>query len=70
LEPWLHDAGQWYWYKVDSLTKSTESIIRKYILKSELEVQDIDNMDDWILAELKYKMRDPNITDTEYGKLY
>ena len=49
-----HDAGQWYWYnskKVkDSLfTKNTSSIILS-------EVQDIDTMSDWNLAEIKYEL--------------
>ena len=53
-----HDAGQWYWYnpqKVQStlFTENTSSIIL-----DEMEVQDIDTLSDWQLAELKYKLID------------
>lgn len=58
LEPLYHDAGQFYFYKTKAfLTK--ESLLCKHtipIVLDELEVQDIDTMEDWHLAELKYKM--------------
>ena len=51
-----HDAGQWYWMnmnqiKDDIFTPNTGSIIL-----TEKEVQDIDNLTDWTLAEMKYKL--------------
>ena len=53
----FHDAGQFYWFKTNNLFESkkiwTENT--RVIKFSELEVQDIDNVDDWDLAELKYK---------------
>lgn len=53
----FHDAGQFYWFKTNKLLESkriwTENT--RVIKFSELEVQDIDNVDDWDLAELKYK---------------
>ena len=57
LEEAFHDAGQFYWLKVDSLMKekivfSDQSI---GIEVSCLNVQDIDNENDWKLAEIKYK---------------
>lgn len=56
LEEIYHDAGQWYWFKVDVL--SAEKIIftdnTSSVFLSPLEVQDIDNMNDWNIAELKY----------------
>ena len=55
LEPYYHDAGQFYFWRVD---KFAEGAIPKTIplLLDEMEVQDIDNLADWHLAKLKYKM--------------
>lgn len=49
-----HDAGQWYW--IDMTKNSNEIISDKSgaIILSESEVQDIDNISDWNIAELKY----------------
>lgn len=53
----FHDAAQFYfgwtnsWSKKKKLFAKTSKVIE---LKS-LETQDIDNLDDWILAETKYK---------------
>ena len=57
LEPFYHDSGQFYFHKVKSffdIDNKNKTVI-PYVL-SELEVQDIDNLDDWQLAEIKYKM--------------
>lgn len=56
LKPVYHDAGQWYWYNTDKIgltlfTENTSSIIL-----DEEEVQDIDNITDWKLAEIKYRL--------------
>ena len=55
LEPLYHDAGQFYFWKVE---KFSEGIIENTVplVLTELEVQDIDNMEDWELAELKYRI--------------
>lgn len=52
-----YDAGQWYWFNVDVLTRdeglmgpNTGSIV----LPAE-RVQDIDTEEDWIIAELKHE---------------
>jgi len=50
-----HDCGQWYWYSSRSLRSETFNNIKPIILDG-LSVQDIDNEEDWKLAELKYKM--------------
>lgn len=56
LEPMYHDVGQFYWINVARFMKSktifNDSVIPYEI--SELEVQDIDNLVDWQLAELKF----------------
>lgn len=57
LESTYHDAGQYYWMKVDVLKGN--SIVTNNsggVECSELEVQDIDNEVDWKLAELKYEL--------------
>jgi N-acylneuraminate cytidylyltransferase len=50
-----HDSGQWYWYSSRSLKSGTFNNSKPIILDS-LSVQDIDNEEDWTLAELKYKI--------------
>lgn len=51
-----HDAGQWYWFHPDKVSDSLYSELTKVVIISEEEVQDIDNLTDWTLAELKYKL--------------
>ena len=57
LEVWYHDAGQWYWYDRKVLGKNIVSSKKKVLKLSNFKVQDIDNLVDWKLAELKYKLR-------------
>lgn len=58
IERSYHDAGQFYWGRVDALL-SERSLVPKntsYIELDEVNVQDIDNETDWKLAELKYNL--------------
>lgn len=58
LQPLYHDCGQWYWFQVDTFLQ-TKKIFQpgaKAVVTNELEVQDIDNITDWKLAELKYRL--------------
>ena len=58
LDILYHDAGQFYFGKSDKFLKKKCLVDRMtygYEI-SELEVQDIDNLDDWQIAELKYKL--------------
>lgn len=55
LEPMYHDSGSFYWYKKTFFCEERD-FVRYAVELSDLEVQDIDNMDDWKLAELKYKV--------------
>lgn len=57
LEPIYHDAGQWYWYKPSEITDSLFTDNTASIILSEIDVQDIDNLTDWKLAEMKYELR-------------
>jgi len=57
IEKSYHDAGQFYLFRVPGFLKN-QKLMTGNILPfelSELEVQDIDNMVDWELAELKYR---------------
>jgi N-acylneuraminate cytidylyltransferase len=66
LEFWYHDCGQFYIGCVKDLflngMSSGDTI--PYILP-ELEVQDIDTEEDWILAEMKYKILNRMEMDTK-----
>lgn len=57
LEPYYHDCGQFYCCKTDLFLqyKTTDLPHMMPMIMSELEVQDIDNPDDWEIAELKYQ---------------
>ena len=54
----FHDAGQFYWLRVNSFLKDKKLFTENsgVIELSELEAQDIDSETDWQLAELKYKL--------------
>ena len=58
LVPKFFDVGMFYMIKTDVLLKDKSLIPEKTmaIIMDEREVQDIDTMDDWIMAELKYKL--------------
>ncbi len=62
LQPMFHDAGQFYFYKVSSYIENKGVKDGIYpILCPEHEVQDIDNEEDWKMAELKVRfMREQN----------
>lgn len=59
LEPAYHDAGQFYWCRVNALMENKSLIPEKTagIVVPASQVQDIDNEEDWKLAEMKYKYR-------------
>lgn len=55
LEPWYHDAGQWYWYNTTALIIEGNINKMRVVKLLNLRVQDIDNLDDWQQAEVKYQ---------------
>lgn len=58
LEPVYHDCGQFYICDAASFMKKRVLVSDKtmpFIIPEE-EVQDIDNMSDWLIAEAKYKV--------------
>lgn len=58
LEAIYHDCGQFYFYDTETFIKVkgqfTDGIIPMII--PETQVQDIDTIDDWKIAELKYRL--------------
>ncbi|MBX9830425.1 pseudaminic acid cytidylyltransferase [Candidatus Babeliales bacterium] len=58
LEPVYHDCGQFYFMKSQSLLEQKQLFAKNTmaIKLSELEVQDIDSLEDWKIAELKYRV--------------
>lgn len=59
LETYYHDAGQFYYFNIQKVFKANQLITDNSasIILNELEVQDIDNLTDWKIAELKYKLQ-------------
>lgn len=58
LEPIYHDCGQFYMCVSDTFVKHHSLILphtRPYVMPEE-EVQDIDTMSDWVIAEMKYRV--------------
>lgn len=58
LEPMFHDAGQFYFFDVNSFIRLGSLLCGRlsFVELSEMQVQDIDNEIDWELAELKYRI--------------
>lgn len=58
LEPVYHDCGQFYFCRTDAFLKY-HAVVTPDTAPFEMpeeEVQDIDNLSDWEIAELKYKL--------------
>jgi len=58
FEPLYHDAGQFYFGKCDVIVREKRLFCENStpIVLPESEVQDIDTEEDWIIAEMKYKI--------------
>ena len=58
LEKVYHDAGQFYFVKTEALVKEKTVWCKRTapLILSELEVQDLDTLTDWQLAEMKYQL--------------
>ena len=61
LEPAYHDAGQWYWLRIAPFLRTKEMMGPNSagLIVSTMDAQDIDDEDDWALAELKFQARQP-----------
>lgn len=58
LEPFYHDCGQFYCLNVDSFKKQKAIWMENVVpfIQEEMNVQDIDTLEDWEIAEMKYKL--------------
>ena len=58
LEKMYHDSGQFYCVKVRDFLEEKKLVMpnTKAIVVSEREVQDIDTLEDWEMAEMKYRL--------------
>lgn len=64
LEPWYHDAGQFYFYKTGDFLKALAengkaggySLSCTPFVLNDTEVQDIDTIDDLEIAAMKYRL--------------
>jgi pseudaminic acid cytidylyltransferase len=58
LMPSYHDVGQCYWFRVQSFLRNRRLFTSKTapLVVPDWSVQDIDNEEDWIVAEIKYEV--------------
>lgn len=58
LEPYYHDAGQFYCFDANVFYqhKNPAALKAKALILPDLEVQDIDTVEDWAIAEMKYQL--------------
>ena len=58
LEPYYHDCGQFYCLNVDSFKEQKAIWMRNVVpfIQDESTVQDIDTLEDWKIAEMKYRI--------------
>ena len=58
LEPYYHDCGQFYCLNVDSFKEQKAIWMRNVVpfIQDESTVQDIDTLEDWKVAEMKYRI--------------
>ena len=58
LEPYYHDAGQFYCLNVESFHEQDVLVMQKTVplVLPEMEIQDIDTEEDWKIAEVKYRL--------------
>lgn len=64
LEPIFHDVGQFYWFDSEAMLNKKRLFTDNsgVLIVSEMSSQDIDNDEDWHLAELKYSLLKMNNT--------
>jgi len=58
LMPAYHDAGQFYWFRVEKFLKHKKIFTENMapLVIPEAEAQDIDTEEDWMIAEMKYSL--------------
>lgn len=67
LEKQYHDAGQFYVYNVEKYLELNGNISEGFmpVILTDIEVQDIDNEEDWKVAELKYRLMEERKDEKE-----
>lgn len=61
FQNYYYDAGQYYWMTPDYLRDKNRIENSGAVIISALDGQDIDNEDDWAIAEIKYKLKQSKI---------
>lgn len=58
LEPLYHDAGQFYLVRTEAFLREQTVVPAKTtpLILPETQVQDIDNEEDWVIAEMKFRL--------------
>lgn len=58
LEPHYHDVGQFYVFRTEAFRRNRRLMVGNILpmIIPETEVQDIDNLTDWEIAEMKYRL--------------
>lgn len=70
LQMVYHDAGQWYWFNNETLNNWNWPDNTGTIILSEENIQDIDSITDWKLAEMKFTLlNQANVTETNTENL-
>ncbi len=61
LEPYYHDCGQFYCIRVGSFMEQKKMVMEHTapFIQDEMDVQDIDTLEDWQIAEMKYRILHP-----------
>lgn len=57
LKKAYHDAGQWYWFNINKINNWNWPENSGTVILKEDEVQDIDTLSDWKIAEMKYQLK-------------
>lgn len=57
LKEAYHDAGQWYWFNTSKIYNWNWPVNSGVLVLPEDEVQDIDTLSDWKIAEMKYQLK-------------
>jgi len=59
LDPTYHDAGQFYWFRVRAMNEKKRLWTDNSgaLIISEMEAHDIDTLEDWSVAEFKFRTR-------------
>ena len=58
LEPFYHDAGQFYAINTKAFYEQHSMVMKRTLplILEEMRVQDIDTVEDWEIAEIKYRL--------------